>query len=114
MNSFSHFLSALRHGEERGPIPCGDGTARFAHLSALLIDACRLYGGDRPVLNFTDFASVIYLFAAALSRKRIRMVAASARVAVPLGTMVEAVRPVMRPSALAQAIASSAHSEIAS
>lgn len=52
MNSFSHFLSALRHGEERAAHPLRDGTARFAHLSALLIDACRLYGGDRPVAEF--------------------------------------------------------------
>ena len=51
---------------------------------------------------------MIYLSDATPCKKRMRIVAASARVAVPSGTMVVAVRPVISPSALAHSIASSA------
>ena len=54
--------------------------------------------------------SPAFLFGAySCSRNRIRIAAASARVALPCGTSVVAVRPVMRPSALAHRMASFAH-----
>lgn len=43
-----------------------------------------------------------------ISQKRMRIVAASARVAVPCGAMVLAVRPLIRPAAFAHFIDSSA------
>ena len=72
--------------------------------------------GVRPFCRFRAYCAVRKgwekRYFCTFSPNCIRMVAASARVMVPVGTMVLAVRPFIRPTALAQLTASTAQSEM--
>lgn len=91
---------------------------------------CRLYGGDRPVLGSTGFtlcrrhfvvpkhpqhlsgaagARFAYWMRSAVIRSR--MVATSARVALPLGSKIVALFPEMSPRPTAHCMASEAQEE---
>lgn len=85
-------------------LPYGRGADEGrVRIHSAFIRGCMAPPGDPP----QNKRQLLYA-----SQKRIRTAAASARVAVPPGTISAAVRPVISPAALAHANASSAQPDI--